>query len=376
MKIEIKILFISIFSLIFFPFQVYGLSYFYILSMPLLVYGFLYFLKDFFAFRFSSILLILILLLFLRLFYSIITDESSIVQILLLIKGMVTISLLRGIIEIVSKIQIDDLNKLADSFKYVSLALVIGIISFLIMYGPGEFNFYRFTVPLFQYLTGGNIDGYIDTRILMRNTVSEIFVLFLFISIVLSQRLSKNILSVFIFSITAFLSFSRKATLEMILGAYFYTIIRNRNIALVTLFGFLILTLYFIIFGDTNIRQFQFSIDNTRIFQYLYVITNNPYEILSGNGIGALVGDQIVHNLYINELYRTGLIGFLSSIFLLSILIIDFLKNLFKKNTFSIFLIIPILSTMVSSTYEFFFTPAACVAVGLFYGLKAKASPN
>lgn len=367
---------LTIFSLILFPIKLFGVvSVFYLGMIPIFILGFFYTLI-----RVSSknsvnlILLLLFLNLFYRIVYGVLTEVDVFVVAL---KGMTTIFLLAGLISLYSTRTIDWNYSVLRSIMIIMIIMISVVFSFSYLVGFNGIDYYNLTIPLFAFITQAGQEQDVTSKDVMRNTVGEIFVFFGFMIIIFNSKIKNSPFSYFVTNFMVFITFSRKALLQALAGALIVFIQRGRILILFLFTLFALLSLILIILLDTevatasdsNLRQFNFS-DESRLDMYAFVVGQKFEVLMIGNGLDATYKDKNIHNLLLNELYKTGAVGFILLVSLYLKLLFDFVVALFKKNKTCIFLLIPMLSMQVSSIYEFYVTPASLLSLGMFYGLK------
>lgn len=240
-----------------------------------------------------------------------------------------------------------------------------------------DLSYWGITFRVFQainttFTVGGSGLESFTSAATMRNTIGEIFAIYVIIFLLsLSHKLKNvNIYLFLSFGLVVF-SFSRRALLACILAYSVIGLVGNmshteRRKQIVKLLTSLVFFLAFLYFAPEIENRFESLVMESRTTQMQYVINDlNSKTSLLGNGFGAKIpssvpwkDDTYVHNFVLGSFYMTGVVGF----FLAILIYLNFIKEFFmiwssSKFAYRLFLLVPLIGVMVSSTVEGIFTP-------------------
>jgi|APSaa5957512535_1039671.scaffolds.fasta_scaffold14077_3 hypothetical protein len=363
-------------ALVFFPFKLIGgVSVFYLILMYFIFFGIKSILTSRYLLKNEIIWILLILLVIFRVFWSMLDIGWESALAMLFLKGFITFFGIYGVSAYIIK------SKWSEDDSIFTITTLFVILSSMLVYlllfvlSDVAFNYDSLTRQIGQlvHFSFSTDDVDFESRLVMRNSLGEIFALILIIVSLSKSKYKKFISSmVFVFVI---ISFSRKALLVALppfFLALYSTTITNKSKKLIYWLLFtalLISALLFAIGFNIEARQLNFA-DEARLLMNAHVLSQDFYELLVGNGKDAIYSGKNIHSAPLNELYKFGIIGFL----ILSLIYISLLReaafSIANKHLYGFYLLVPIVSLLVSSIFEFIMTPASLLAIGIYYGKK------
>ena len=212
------------------------------------------------------------------------------------------------------------------------------------------------------------------SKSIMRNTIGEAFVLYCLL-IYMQMTRGKSFLGIFLVLtvVLIILTFSRRALVEMVIGlaCISYLSFSFRDNKLKVILGFLgvVGLLWFSFSGGLDIEnRFSESSNNVgRFAHYNSGIQEISEQFLTGRGYGAKVaGDKFFHNFFGAYFHMLGVVGFIVALLIYSNIFKRFIGYIKAKDVLCALAVIPLLGSLVASTVNGIFGPAAWIAIALF----------